>query len=304
MYEEFFGLKEKPFSLTPDPKYVFFSKNFKEALDLLIYAIKQREGFIVLTGDIGTGKTTLCRTLVDSMNEKVKIALVFNPLLSELELLRAINEDFGIRADRNSKKELIDDLNNFLLDQLSADGNAVLIIDEAQNLSLPLLEQLRLLSNLETDREKLLQIILVGQLELIPKLQFPALRQLNQRISVRSQLQPLTFKETQQYIHQRLIVAGNRGNITFTPGAVRKIYRFSRGIPRLINLAGDRALLAGYVKTSPNITSRMVKEGVRSLGEYEPQIHPPRPFLRSNFLSLTLLGLLLLILALILSGKW
>ncbi len=304
MYEEFYGLKEKPFSLTPDPKYVFFSKNFKEALDHILYAINQREGFVVLTGDIGRGKTTLCRTLLQSMDEKAKTALIFNPLLSELELLQAINQDFGIRADANSKKELIDALNAFLLEQLSADGHAILIIDEAQNLSLPLLEQLRILSNLETDKEKLLQIILVGQLELIPKLQLPTLRQLNQRISIRARLEPLTLKEAQQYIHHRLVIAGDRGNITFTRGALRKIYKFSRGVPRLINLVCDRALLAGYVKMSPKITPGMVKEGIRSLGENKQVIKKERSFFHVSFFPLIVLGLLLLVLALILYQKW
>lgn len=304
MYEEFYGLKEKPFNLTPDPKYVFFSANFKEALDHLLYVIKQREGFAVLTGDIGRGKTTLCRTLLKTLDKKVKTALIFNPLLSELDLLRAINEDFGIHAEANSKKELIDALNAFLLEQLSANGNAILIIDEAQTLSPPLLEQLRILSNLETEKEKLLQIILVGQPELISKLQFPALRQLNQRISIRTSLRPLTSREVQQYIYHRLVIAGDRGNVRFTRGAARKVYKFSRGVPRLINLACDRALLAGYVKSSPRITSSMVQEGIQSLGNYKEEWQNKNPFLRHGLFPAAIIGLLLIILALILSIKW
>lgn len=303
MYEEFYGFHEKPFSLTPDPKYVFFSRNFKEALDHILYAIRQREGFVTLTGDIGKGKTTLCRTLLQSLDEKTKTAMIFNPLLSELELLQGINQDFGIRFDAHSKKELIDELNTFLLNQLPADGNAVLIIDEAQNLSMPVLEQLRILSNLETDKKKLLQIVLVGQLELMAKLKFPALRQLNQRISIRATLQPLIFKETGQYINHRLIIAGSRGSVTFTRPAVRKIYQFAQGTPRLINLACDRALLAGYVNMSSKITRRMVKEGIMSLGENG--FKPKKPsFLDVRPSSVVALGLLMLILALLLYGKW
>ena len=184
MYEDFYGLKEKPFSLTPDPRFLYLSESHRFALDHLIYGITQREGFMLITGDVGTGKTTICRTLLERLDEQTRTALILNPQMSETELLLSILSEFGITFSSNSKKEIIDRLNQFLLDQLASGGGAVLIIDEAQNLSLPVLEQIRLLSNLETEKEKLLQIILVGQPELRDKLNLPVLRQLNQRLSL------------------------------------------------------------------------------------------------------------------------
>lgn len=266
MYEQYFGLKEKPFSLTPDPRFLFLSADHKGALDHLLYGIRRREGFLAITGDIGTGKTTICRVLLERLDPGVRTALILNPLLGEREILSAILEDFGITyPGMPTRKTLIDLLNLFLLDQAKSGGAAILIIDEAQNLAPNVLEQIRILSNLETDQEKLLQIILVGQWELREKLESKALRQLNQRISVRYHLAPLNPEETIRYIEHRLTVAGARGGIEFTPGAYQAIYHFSRGVPRLINLIADRALLAGYVAGSTCITKEMVSEGRQSI---------------------------------------
>jgi type II secretory pathway predicted ATPase ExeA len=266
MYEQYFGLKEKPFSLTPDPRFLFLSADHKGALDHLLYGIKRREGFLAITGDIGTGKTTICRTLLEGLDPGMQTALILNPLLNEREILSAILEDFGITyPGQPPRKTLIDLLNLFLLDQAKRGGGALLIIDEAQNLAPNVLEQIRILSNLETDQEKLLQIILVGQRELRDKLESKALRQLNQRISVRYHLAPLSPEETIRYIEHRLTVAGAKGGIEFSPGAYQAIYHFSRGVPRLINLIADRALLAGYVAGSTCITKEMVTEGRQSI---------------------------------------
>ncbi|KRT70435.1 MAG: peptidoglycan-binding domain 1 protein, general secretion pathway protein A [candidate division NC10 bacterium CSP1-5] len=266
MYEQYFGLKEKPFSLTPDPRFLFLSADHRGALDHLLYGIQRREGFLAITGDIGTGKTTICRVLLERLDPGVQTALILNPLLNEREILSAILEDFGITyPGQPPRKTLIDLLNLFLLDQAKSGGAAILIIDEAQNLAPNVLEQIRILSNLETDQQKLLQIILVGQRELREKLESKALRQLNQRISIRYHLAPLSAEETVRYIEHRLTVAGARGGIDFTPGAYQAIYHFSRGVPRLINLIADRALLAGYVAGSSYITKEMVSEGRQSI---------------------------------------
>lgn len=266
MYEDFYGLNEKPFSLTPDPKFLFLSQNHRDALEHLTYGIEQKEGFILITGDIGSGKTTICRYLLGKLNQKTKTALILNPLISEEELLRSIISDFGLTPSATTKKELIDKLNQFLLECAAGGEISVLIIDEAQNLSPPVLEQVRILSNLETEKEKLLQIILVGQVELREKLNFPRLRQLDQRISIRYHLSPLNRDEVPRYIEHRLTVAGSSGGITFTKGALRTIFQYSEGVPRLINLICDRTLLAGYTSQTNRISSQLVKMGIESLG--------------------------------------
>lgn len=267
MYEAFYGFKEKPFSLTPDPKYLYLSRSHREALDHLLYGVQEREGFVVITGDVGTGKTTLCRALLSRLDARTRTALVLNPILSEEELLRAILQDFGLSAAGASKKELVDELNAFLLRALADGEHAVLIVDESQNLSPRLLEQIRLLSNLETDREKLLQIILVGQLGLLDLLASPELKQLNQRVSVRYQLRPLTFQETCQYVYHRLMVAGDSSAVAMSSAALRRIHRFSGGVPRLINLACDRALLQGFVDHANQITAGRARRAIASLGD-------------------------------------
>ncbi|MGB9627883.1 MAG: ExeA family protein, partial [Thermodesulfobacteriota bacterium] len=260
MYLEFYGLKEKPFLLTPDPQFLYLSESHRVAIDSLLYGIEQREGFLVITGDIGTGKTTICRAILNKMGPHVKTAVIFNSFLSEDELLESILLDFGFPSRGRTKKERIDALNKLLIHLLSQGKNAVLIIDEAQNLSTPVLEQIRMLSNLETEKEKLLQIILFGQLELEQKLRSPELRQLNQRISIRHHLLPLTRKETEAYIYQRLMVAGAQGNITFSKSALDEIFKFSKGIPRLINLLCERTLLAGYVEETFHMDKEIVKK--------------------------------------------
>jgi general secretion pathway protein A len=254
MYEGYYGFVEKPFSLTPDPKYLYRSESHANALELLQYAIDRREGFVVVTGDIGTGKTTLCRALLEQADRKTFTALLLNPFLSEEDLLKAILQDLGVlsrgddRASRRAptKQDLINTLYDFLLSLVPLGARAVLIIDEAQNLPLPILEQIRILSNLETDKDKLLQIVLVGQLNLTTLLRSPELRQLDQRVSIRCQLTPLSPEEVSAYVAHRLAVANGSRAVTFTPRALERLHHYSGGIPRLINLICDRALLAAY----------------------------------------------------------
>jgi len=274
MYQEFYGLKEKPFSLTPDPQFLFLSESHRTAIDSLLYGIEQREGFIVITGDIGTGKTTICRAVLEKIDKHVKTAVIFNSLQTERQLLESILRDLGFPLKGKAKKELIDELNEFLVDQLSRGANVVIIIDEAQNLSIPVLEQIRMLSNLETEKEKMLQIVLVGQLELDQKFQTSKLKQLNQRIAIRHRLLPLTRTETECYINQRLMVAGSQGNITFSNAGFNEIYQFSNGIPRLINLLCDRALLAGFVEQTYHIEEEIIQKAKKSLLGMEENSRP------------------------------
>jgi len=269
VYQEFYGLKEKPFSLTPDPQFLYLSESHRTAMESLLYGIYQRGGFIVLTGDIGTGKTTICRAILEKFDENVKTAVIFNSFLTREELLESILQDFGCLSKGKLKKERIDALNKFLIQQLSQGKNAVLIIDEAQNLSIPVLEQIRMLSNLETEKEKMLQIVLVGQRELDQKLQSPELKQLNQRIAIRHQLLPLSRTETESYIYQRLMVGGAQGNIIFSRSAFNEIYSFSKGIPRLINLLCDRALLGGFVEQTYHINKEIIRRARVSLSGNE-----------------------------------
>jgi general secretion pathway protein A len=275
MYQEFYSLREKPFALTPDPQFLYLSESHRTALNSLLYGIEQREGFIVITGDIGTGKTTICRAVLEKLDKKVKTAVIFNSFLTEGKLLESILQDFGFPSKGRTKHDRINALNEFLLQLLSHGENAVLIIDEAQNLSIPVLEQIRMLSNLETEKEKMLQIILFGQLELDQKLRSDELKQLNQRIAIRHHLMPLTQTEMESYIHQRLMVAGSQGGITFSKSALNEIYKFSRGTPRLVNLLCDRALLGGFVEQNFHIDKEIIQKAKNSLsGEEEA----PKPF--------------------------
>jgi len=280
MYEEYYGFSEKPFSLTPDPKYLYKSESHANAFDLLQYAIRRREGFVVVTGDIGTGKTTLCRAILEQLDRKTFTALVLNPFLSEEDLLRLILQDFGVvsrdeikrgRLAGVSKQELIDTLNEFLLSLLPLGAAALLIIDEAQNLPRQVLEQIRILSNLETHKEKLLQIVLVGQLNLKDLLRTPELRQLDQRVSIRYELKPLTREETAAYVAHRLTIAGGGAQVAFTSKALERVHRYSAGIPRLINLICDRALLGGYSGRATKIVPEMVASAANSLDLAAPR---------------------------------
>ena len=265
MYLDFYGLNEKPFSLTPDTRFLYLSKNHQDALNHLVYGIREEEWFMVLTGDIGTGKTTIVRALLERINEDTSSALILDPLLKGEDLLRATLEDFGIDSPGGTRKELIGRLNQFLLGELMHGRKAVLIIDEAQHLSEQTLEEIRLLSNLETEKAKLLQIILVGQVELHQKLESSLLRPLNQRISIRYHLLPLSRVDVEKYIRHRLLVAGSNGHISFSSGALNEIFSHSQGIPRLINLVCDRTLLSGYAKQSTYLDKQMVKKGAESL---------------------------------------
>jgi type II secretory pathway predicted ATPase ExeA len=283
MYERYYGFAEKPFSLTPDPKFLYRGQSHGNAFDLLQYAIRRREGFIVVTGDIGTGKTTLCRALLEQIDRNTFTALVLNPFLTEEDLLKRILQDFGVisreeikagRLARVSKQDLVDTLYDFLLGLIPLKASAVLIIDEAQNLPLPVLEQIRILSNLETDKEKLLQIILVGQLELQAGLRSPNLRQLDQRVSIRYELKPLDAEAVAAYVAHRLTIAGGSASVRFTRDALDRVHRFSGGIPRLINLICDRALLAGFSAHSTEITPEMVVHAAGSLDLPAPSASP------------------------------
>ena len=271
MYLPFYSLKEKPFAITSNPSFLFLSQRHKEALSYMTYGIKERMGFIAITGEVGTGKTTVCRALLNQLDERTKTAFIFNSNLTELQLMQTIIEDLGIQTKKKNRAALFSELNHFLIDQLSQNNNVVLIIDEAQNLSHELLEQVRMLSNLEADNEKLLQIILVGQPELREKLSSPSLRQLRQRIAVRYHIEPLNREEVYQYIHHRLSLSGANGSGPFfEEKAVDSIYKHSGGIPRLINIICDKALLMGYVLDQKNINNDMIKKCVSEIeGGYE-----------------------------------
>src|SRR3989338_8283594 len=265
MYREFFGLKEKPFSVTSDPNFLFLSRVHKEAFSHLVYGIKERKGFLEITGEVGAGKTTLCRALLNRLDKNTKSAFVFNSTLPELQLLQVILEDFGLVVERKAKASMLRQLNNFLIEELSKQNNVILILDEAQNLKPSVLEEIRMLSNLETEKEKLFQIILVGQPELKNKLNSPNLKQLKQRIGVRFHITPLESDEVDKYIYHRLSVAGSNGQITFTPDSIEAIYRYSGGIPRLINMVCDKALLAAYVMETREITLSILERSLQEL---------------------------------------
>jgi general secretion pathway protein A len=250
MYHDFYRLKENPFNVTSDPDFFFASKRHSEAISSLIYGIEQRKGILVITGEIGTGKSTLCRKLLKQFDKEVKFALILNPKFSELQLLQLIVHDLNIPTKQRNKFGLVQALNEFLIKESNLGNNIVLIIDEAQNLSVNQLEMVRLLSNLETEKEKLLQIILLGQPELYEKLQLPELRQLRQRITVNFHLQPLEKSDITHYIHHRITTArelNQNQDLLFTEQAIDAIYRYTQGTPRTINILCDRALLAGFV---------------------------------------------------------
>lgn len=293
MYERFFKLIEKPFNLTPDTKYFFLSTKHKEAYAQLIYGTQENVGFMVVIGEIGTGKTMITRAFLNQIQENLVPALIINPALNEVELLQTINRELNVFHESGSRADLLDALYQYLLEQRKIGKRVVLIIDEAQTLSPSVFEQLRMISNFETETEKLISIILVGQPELSRILKQNNLRQLNQRISIRSYLNPLTFSETQSYILHRLRVAGGTNNIRITRWAFFKIYRLSKGIPRLINIICDRALLAGYTQGTNVINGRIVHESAQEVTgkTFMLEYHKFRPPVAS-YLTLAL-GLIL-----------
>ncbi len=260
MYEQFFGLKARPFSIAPDPRFLFMSQRHKEALAHLAYGIRHGAGFVLLTGEVGTGKTTICRQILRKLPENTRLAFILNPMLDAKELLATLCDELGVDYDTQaiSLKQLTDNLTRFLLQCHQDDINVVLMIDEAQNLAPEVLEQIRLLTNLETDQRKLLQIILVGQPELQQLLAQKELRQLSQRVTARYHLRPLNEVETQSYIHHRLRIAGTQRSL-FSKQAIRAVYRQSDGIPRLINNLCDRALMAAYAEEKSAVAEKHIK---------------------------------------------
>ena len=295
MYNSYFGFREKPFKLVPNPDYLFLSQSHEIALAHLTYATDQGDGFVVITGEVGTGKTTLCRNYLESLDEKTASAYIFNPKLESAQLLASICGEFGIQTGETRINGLLDLLNNYLIKQNAAGFKVVVLIDEAQGLSIENLELVRMLSNLETTRSKLLQIILVGQPELADKLDSYELRQLAQRISLQYHLCPMTAKESEAYIQHRLGIATQRQTTLFTADACRSAYHYSGGIPRLINIVCDRALLLAYSHNRPRVTRKVMQAAIRELlarGQAQKNLRY-RPYLigGSAFLFLAALAL-------------
>jgi general secretion pathway protein A len=261
MYKGFFGLKDNPFNVNPDPRFLFFTKEIEEAFSGLKYGVQNRKGFITLTGEVGTGKTTLVNRLLDWLQEeRVRTAFLFNSRMNSSQLFDFILAEFGIPCESRSKSQLLMKLNGFLLDRFRAGETTVLIVDEAQNLTYPVLEEIRLLTNLETSTEKLLQIIRSGQPELEEKLKLPQLRQLRQRIMLRCKTSALSKEQTHDYIVERLRIAGADGSPIFSPEAVAMVHKYSVGIPRVINLLCEHSLINAYVDQQRPISPKIVEE--------------------------------------------
>jgi general secretion pathway protein A len=260
MYKKFFGLRENPFNVNPDPRYLFTTPHTEEALSCLSYGIQTRKGFILLTGEVGTGKTTLINKLMEWLRGNgISAAFIFNPRLSEDQFFDFMMMDFGIPCDAHSKSQVLMRLNDWLLERYRLGETAVLVVDEAQTLSSAVLEEIRLLTNFETYTEKLLQIVLSGQPELEAKLKKPELRQLRQRITLRTKTYPLTLQETSGYVESRLRIAGCDGTPIFTPDAIEAIYRYSRGIPRLVNLLCEHALITAFADQQRPVEAHIVE---------------------------------------------
>lgn len=263
MYQNFFGLTDKPFSVTPDTRFLFLSPQHQGVINTLLYGIREKKGFLVLTGEVGTGKTTSIRALLNLLEEDVQTSLILNPLVSTVELLQCINRDFGCPSTAVTINELLDILNHFLLKIHHQGMTALVIIDEAQNLSLEAMEMTRLLSNLETETDKLIQIILAGQPELDEKLGDRRLRQLAQRIQIYCRLHPLDSQQTESYVHHRIGRAGLKPLVAFEKEALRELHKVSRGIPRIINTVCDLALLSAYARETRVITRPLIREAAR-----------------------------------------
>ena len=266
MYQQFYNLDKMPFNTTPDTRFFFHSEQHQEALSSLLYAVQERKGFILVTGEIGAGKTTVCRAFLNRLEANTKVAVITNTRLTERQLLQSICEEFGLWIPGNvGKVTLFNELNAFLTDQYRQGCNVVLIIDEAQNLRPEVLEEIRLISNLETERDKLIQIVLMGQPELREIIELPELRQLKQRIVLRFHLYPLSERETQAYVFHRLKVAGADGSLKFSRRALKAVAQYSGGIPRVINIVCDNGLLLGFVQETKKITEAIVREVIRDL---------------------------------------
>lgn len=266
MYESFFGFREQPFSLTPDPRFLWLSETHQEGLATLVYGITRHKGFLLLTGEVGTGKTTLLRAALQQIPPNTDTALVLNTIgIAPIDLLKLIAAEFGIEGRFETTADYLIALNRMLLERLRQGRNTVLIIDEAQNLDAQTLEEVRLLSNLETDTEKLMQIVLTGQPELIRKLASPQLRQLRQRIAVEHHMEPLSPQEIRPYLAHRIAVAGGQFEQVFAPGTESVFYAFSGGCPRLISLLADRVLLAAYAREMRPITPAFVEAKAKSM---------------------------------------
>ena len=280
MYKKFFGLKENPFNVNPDPRYLFLTHSTQEALACLTYGIETRKGFILLTGEVGTGKTTLVNKLLEWLHkERVSTAFVFNPRLSVSQFFDFMMADFGIPCESRQKGQMLMKLNQWLLERYQAGERAVLIVDEAQNLSPQMLEEIRLLTNLETSTEKLLQIVLAGQPELEHKLNQPELRQLRQRITLRAKTRQLSLDETNGYIQERLRIGGAENLALFTPEAVVAIHRYARGIPRVTNLLCEHSLVSAFVDQQNPVPPEIVEEVARDfeLDTIDPTAQPVEP---------------------------
>jgi general secretion pathway protein A len=265
MYRKFYGLREKPFEITPDPKFLYLSENHKEALAHLTYAVRERKGFTVVTGEVGTGKTTLVQTLLSRMDGNTRTAYLFNPMMGSTDFLHYICQDLGLNSLKRSKGQYLSQLHKFLMSCYSRNENVVLIVDEAHKLDPKLLEEIRLLTNLETAKSKLLQVILIGQPELNGILEDPQFRQLKQRVSLRYHVHPLNKEDTQKYIKRRLRIAGAFDHNLFTLKAFDKIYSYTKGLPRLINIVCDNALLTGYATDQKVIGDKIIRDVISNL---------------------------------------
>jgi len=275
MYNKFFGLKESPFNVNPDPRYLYLTHHIQEALACLIYGIQTRKGFVLLTGEVGTGKTTVLNKLLEwCRQERISTAFMFNPRLSEAEFFDFMMADLGIPCDSTMKSRTLMKLNQWLLEQYQGGNRVVLIVDEAQNLSPEMLEEIRLLTNLETATAKLLQIVLAGQPELEEKVNDPQLRQLRQRITLWAKTGPLTLLETHGYIRERLRIAGSTGAEIFGPDAIEAVHRHARGIPRITNLLCEHSLINAFVGHCKTISAKMVEEVAQDFDLQEADSEP------------------------------